>query len=163
MNARNIVTLTLVAIAVFALTACAGGPSMSKSPTPNTHVTRADVEKRTGAVQGRIIDAFPEGAVSETSTGGWALLDCSENEIQSSISATLTLARTVPIDATYDAITHELEADGYRGEQSTASRGTKLVITGAANDQYFITIQNDKKRVLISSFSQCFRGSLADQ
>lgn len=136
---------------------------MSESPTPSTHVTRAEVEKRTGAVQSRIIDAFPDGAVSETSTGGWALLDCSENEIQSSISATLTLARTVPADETYDAIMHELEADGYRGEQSTNSRGSQLVMTGEANDQYFVAIENDKKRVLISSFSQCFRGSLADQ
>jgi hypothetical protein len=148
---------------LFAVTACAGGPAVHGPPTPSSKIIRADAEERTASAQRRIIDAFPEGAVSDTSTGGWALLDCSENEIQSSISATLTLARAVPIDETYDAISHELQADGYRGEQSTNSLRRELVITGEANDQYFVAIENDKKRLLISSFSQCFRGSLADQ
>ncbi|MEK6342776.1 MAG: hypothetical protein V4737_02895, partial [Curtobacterium sp.] len=109
-------TILLGSTMLFAVTACAGGPAVHGPPTPSSKIIRADAEERTASAQRRIIDAFPEGAVSDTSTGGWALLDCSENEIQSSISATLTLARAVPIDETYDAISHELQADGYRGE-----------------------------------------------
>lgn len=163
MTRKATATILLGATMLSAVTACARGPAVTEPPMPSSKIARADLEERTADVQRRIIDAFPDGAVSDTSTGDWALLDCSENEIQSSISATVTLARTVPIDATYDAIRHEVKPEGYRGEQSTTSRGTQLVITGKENDQYFIAIQNDKKRVLISSFSQCFRGSLADQ
>lgn len=155
--------IALSTLAVLPVAACAGSPA-GVAPTSRMPVleTRTDAEHHTAAVQRQIIDAFPDGAVSGTSTGGWALLDCSENTIQSSISATLTLARTVPIDETYDAITHQVEAEGYRGEQSTTARGTQLVVTGEANDQYFVAIENDTKRVQISSFSQCFPGSLAD-
>lgn len=155
--------IALSTMAVLPVAACAGTPA-GVAPTSRMPMleTRTDAEHHTSATQRQIIDAFPSGAVSDTSTGGWALLDCSDNEIQSSISATMTLARAVPIDETYDAITHEVEAEGYRGEQSTTARGTQLVITGEANDQYFVAIENDKRRVLISSFSQCFPGSLAD-
>lgn len=47
-------------------------------------------------------------------------------------------------------------------EWNTTSHGQRLVLTGQANNQSFVSILNDTKRVQISSFSQCFPGSLAD-
>lgn len=47
-------------------------------------------------------------------------------------------------------------------EWNTTSHGLRLVLTGQANNQSFVSILNDTKRVQISSFSQCFPGSLAD-
>lgn len=113
-------------------------------------------------MQRRIINAFPDGSVSETRTGRWTLLDCAEDTVQSSIGADLTLTRAVPVSETYDTITRGLRPYGYYDDRNTTSHGRRLVITGGANDQYFVSILNDTKRVQISSFSQCFPGSLAD-
>lgn len=162
MSARNVATLMLSATLLLALTACAGGPTVSEQPTSSASVDRQEAEERVSDVQRRIIEAFPSGSVAETKTGSWTLLSCSEGEVQSSIGADLILAESVPVDATYSSMMRGLESDGYTAERGETSHGPRLVITGKANDQYFVSILNDTKRVQISSFSQCFRGALTD-
>lgn len=150
--------LVVAALNLFGLTACANSPTGGTMPTAK----RAAAQEQTADVQRQIIGAFPEGSVGETRTGSWTLLDCAENQIQSSIGADLILTRAIPVGATYDTIIRELRSAGYDDERNTTSHGRRLVLTGPANDQYFVSILNDTKRVQISSFSQCFPGSLAD-
>jgi hypothetical protein len=90
------------------------------------------------------------------------LLSCSESEVQSSLGADLVLAKEVDVGDTFDAITREVEPDGYSTKERATSHGPRLVVTGPSNDQYFVSILNDTKHVQISSFSRCFEGALTD-
>ncbi|MGL3198495.1 MULTISPECIES: hypothetical protein [Curtobacterium] len=157
-SVRRTGALVVTALSILGLSACAHNPTERATPT----ATRAEAQERTADVQRRIIDAFPAGSVGETRTGSWTLLDCSEDDVQSSIGADLTLTREVPVESTYDTISRELRSAGYDDERNTTSHRRRLVVTGPGNDQYFVSILNDSKRVQISSFSQCFPGSLTD-
>ena len=70
MSTRTTTAVTLGALAILTLTACAGGPAVNEPSTPKASVTREQAEERTGDVQRKIIDAFPSGAVADDSTNG---------------------------------------------------------------------------------------------
>lgn len=138
---------------------------MKEQPEPGAtaSVSRTTAERRTSEIQDRVIDAIPGDAVASSRTINWTLLACSDTEISAAGGAGITLARQVDLDETYDAITAAVRDDGYTAATDTTDKGAKrLTLTGTNDDQYLITIYNDTKKVRLSSFSQCFPGSLND-
>ncbi|QZQ56750.1 hypothetical protein KZI27_08080 [Curtobacterium sp. TC1] len=134
-------------------------PDSSTSPS----ITRAAAEEQTTSILDRVIATLPDGAVASRRTIDWTLLACSDTEVSAAGGAWLTLARDVDADAAYDAMIAAVRDDGYTATTDTTGKGAKrLTITGADDDQFLVTIYNDTQKVRISSFSQCFPGSLTD-
>jgi hypothetical protein len=155
----------LVTTFALSITACAGGPSMKEQHEPGAtaSVSRTTAERRTTEIQDRVIGAIPDDAVASSRTIDWTLLACSDTTVSAAGGAAITLARPVDVDETYDAITAAVRDDGYTAATDTTGKGAKrLTLTGTNDDQYLVTIYNDTKKVRLSSFSQCFPGSLND-
>ncbi|MEK6342777.1 MAG: hypothetical protein V4737_02900 [Curtobacterium sp.] len=162
MTQRPLTAVALGILSLLTLAACAGGPSMEQSPS-STPVSRGQAEQRSAGVQHRIVEAFPDGSVTRADDRKWVLLSCSNSEVQAAGGVAVTLAAPVDVEQTYDSITRAVEHDGYKGTIDTTPKGAKrLTITGQDNDQYLVTIYVEDKDVRISSFSQCFPGSLSD-
>ncbi|MGG7308864.1 hypothetical protein ACQXVK_16920 [Curtobacterium sp. AB451] len=129
----------------------------------SSSITRAAAERRTTSIQDRVIATLPAGAIASSRTIDWTLLACSATEVSAAGGAWLTLARDIDVGAAYDGMIAAVRDDGYTATTDTTGKGAKrLTITGVADDQLLITIDNDTQKIRISSFSQCFRGSLTD-
>ncbi|KTR07114.1 hypothetical protein NS184_08350 [Curtobacterium luteum] len=153
-------TLPTAVLTLGGLAACSGTPGSERATEP---VTRAQAEARTGALQHRIVEAFPAGSVTEENARRWVLLSCSQDQVQTAGGVHVTLAGSVDVDETYDAIVHAVEPDGYSGARDTTPKGAaRLTVTGPDDDQYLVTIYREDGDARISSFSPCFPGSLAD-
>ncbi|WP_146239678.1 hypothetical protein [Curtobacterium sp. MCSS17_011] len=138
---------------------------MKEQPEPGAtaSVSRTTAERRTTEVQDRMIGAIPDDAVASSRTIERTLLACSDTAVSAAGGAAITLARPVDVDETYDAITAAVRDDGYTAATDMTDEGAKrLTLIGTNDDQYLITIYNDTKKVRLSSFSQCFPGSLND-
>ncbi|MFS0730003.1 hypothetical protein ABC270_07980 [Curtobacterium sp. 1P10AnD] len=155
--------LPIAVLSLGVLAACSGthGSERDRESTPPD--TRAQAEARTGALQHRIVEAFPAGSVAEENDRRWVLLSCSQDEVQTAGGVHVTLATPVDVDQTYDAILHAVEPDGYsRARDRTPKGAARLTVTGPDDDQYLVTIYREDRDVRISSFSPCFPGSLTD-
>jgi hypothetical protein len=138
---------------------------MNEQPEPGAtaSVSRTTAERRTTGVQDRLIGAIPDDAVASSVQSIVRLLACSDTAVSAAGGAAITLARPVDVDGTYDAVTAAVRDDGYTAATDTTDKGAKrLTLTGTNDDQYLITIYNDAMKVRLSSFSQCFPGSLND-
>ncbi|MCA5922552.1 hypothetical protein [Curtobacterium oceanosedimentum] len=132
-------------------------------PAVTRTASRVAAEQRTTEIQDRVVAALPDGAVADERTIDWTLLACSETEVSAAGGVAITLAREIDVDATYEAITAAVQDDGYTAATDTTRKGAKrLTVTGVDDDQYLVTIYNDTKKIRLSSFSQCFPGSLND-
>ncbi len=126
-------------------------------------VSRTTAERRTTQIQDRLIGAIPDDVIASSRTIDWTLLACSDTAVSAAGGAAITLARPADVDETYDAITAAVRDDGYTATTDTTRKGAKrLTVTGVDDDQYLVTIYNDTKKIRLSSFSQCFPGSLND-
>lgn len=155
----------LVTTFALSITACAGGPPLEERSEPgaSASVSRTTAERRTTQTQDRLIDAIPDDVIASSRTIDWTFLACSDTAVSAAGGAAITLARPADIDETYDAMTAAVRHDGYTAATDTTDKGAKrLTLTGTNDDQYLVTIYNDTKKIRLSSFSQCFPGSLND-
>lgn len=118
-------TLTVATLALGTLAACSETSGAERTAESAPPATRALAEQRTAALQDRIVDTFPKGSVAEQSVRGWVLLSCSDDDIQTAGGVHVTLARSVDVDETYDAIVNAVEPDGYSGARDTTPRGRR--------------------------------------
>lgn len=159
----RVVTLPVAVLMLGALAACSGPSGSEQVSGSAPPVTRTQAEQRTAALQHRIVEAFPADSVAAATDRKWVLLSCSDSEVQAAGGVRIALAASVDVDRNYEAIEHAVERDGYSGTRDTTPKGAaRLTVTGPDDDQYLVTIYDEDRDVRISSFSQCFPGSLTD-
>ncbi|WP_022906017.1 hypothetical protein [Curtobacterium sp. B18] len=169
MTSHRFIPSAIGALIALALTACAGGPSMTASPATSSSsdqaADRSGAEDRAGTVQRRIAETFDDDKVSSETTRDWVLLACSDSEVQSAGGITLRLAASEPVDSAYEKIRSEFSADSsFTAETGKTGQGAeRLALSRGTGERYIVTVDNESLTVRIASFSECFPGSLADR